>query len=63
VRIAVLGGTRFTGRALVEERAGVEEAVARSVRRHLDNPPAESDTHFSADDRALGLQVGDTRFT
>jgi nucleoside-diphosphate-sugar epimerase len=34
----------------------VEEAVARSVRWHLDNPPAESDADFGTDDRALGLE-------
>jgi nucleoside-diphosphate-sugar epimerase len=50
-------------RLLDWEHRPVEEAVARSVRWHLENPPAESDTDFCADDRALGLQVGDTRFT
>jgi nucleoside-diphosphate-sugar epimerase len=42
-------------RLLGWEHGPVEEAVARSVRWHLDNPPAERDADFSADNRALGL--------
>jgi hypothetical protein len=41
-------------RRLGWEHRPVEEAVARSVRWHLDNPPAGSDDDFGADDRALG---------
>jgi UDP-glucose 4-epimerase len=43
-------------RVLGWEHGPVEEAVARSVRWHLDNPPAGSDADFSADDRALGAR-------
>ena len=42
-------------RLLGWEHRPVDEAVARSVRWHLDNPPDKSDTNFSADDRALAL--------
>jgi nucleoside-diphosphate-sugar epimerase len=40
-------------RLLGWEHRPPEEAVARSVRWHLDNPPPESDADFSADDRAF----------
>lgn len=40
-------------RLLGWEPSDAEESLARTVRWHLDHPPAEDDADFSADDRAL----------
>jgi len=44
-------------RVLGWRHSDVEEAVAASVRWHLDHPPAEADGDFAADDAALAGQT------
>ncbi|HEX3816272.1 MAG TPA: hypothetical protein VHX59_25815 [Mycobacteriales bacterium] len=68
MRIIILGGTKFVGRAIASALVdrgdsakahqllgwqGTGEALERSVRWHLDNPPQEWDHDFAADDKAL----------
>lgn len=64
MRIVVLGGTRFIGRALLvdparaRERLGWSHAepldgIRRSVAWHFAHPPEQGEADFAADDRAL----------
>ena len=38
--------------------ASAAQTIPVSVRRHLENPPAEADEDFSADERALAAATG-----
>lgn len=61
MRVAVIGGTGFIGRAVMSKaramfgwvHADPGEAVRQSVRWHLEHPPKKPDTDFSPDDAAL----------